>query len=382
MRILTVCDYLGLQNPSGAGRYVLETGRALISRGHEVRILAGGEAHDAGTDGKDGYPAISRFPFPASRNRGRWLLGGGLGRITRVAAELAKAWTPTHLVLNQPLSGDAVPDLGIPATYCFHSPWSAEREGGFLGPLRVRIERRVLARCGRAVVLSDFMRGELAATHPGLSLAVETIPGGADLSRFAFAADPRARRVALGWPRERPVLLTVRRLVPRMGLEPLIEAMSLLRSRYPEALLVIAGRGPLELALRLKVAQLALEPQVRLAGFLPEAELPAVLGAADLFVMPSERLEGFGMVIPESLACGTPVLGTPVGAIPEVLGFFDPSLVLPALSTEALADGMGNLLVAPGRLDALRPTCRAHAEKRFGWDRAAGQLEVFLQEAP
>ena len=57
MRILMVCDYLGLENPSGAGRYVLETGRSLRARGHEVRILAGGEPADAATDGKDGYPA-------------------------------------------------------------------------------------------------------------------------------------------------------------------------------------------------------------------------------------------------------------------------------------------------------------------------------------
>ena len=370
MRILFTCDYLGLNNPSGAGRYVLETGRALIARGHEVRILAGGEEDDPATDGKDGYPPIAHFPFPVSRNRARWLLGGGLVRITRAAMELAKAWPPTHLVLNQPLSGDAIPDLGIPAAYLFHSPWSAEREEGVLRPLRNQIERRVLARCGRAVVLSDFMRGELTKTHPGLDLKIEKIPGGADLARFAFNSGPG---------KSRPTLLTVRRLVPRMGLEVLVDAMALLRSRYPEALLIIAGRGPLEPALKLKVAQLGLEPQVRLAGFLPEAALPAALGGADLFVMPSERLEGFGMVIPEAFACGTPVLGTPVGAIPEVLGAFDASLILPEFSAKALADGMASMLSQPGRLAALRPACRAHAEKHFDWDRAAGQLEAFLQ---
>jgi glycosyltransferase involved in cell wall biosynthesis len=373
MRILFICDYLGLTNPSGAGRYVLETGRSLRARGHEVRILAGGEPSDPATDGKDGYPLITRFPFPASRNRARWLLGGGLGRITRAAVELAKAWPPTHLILNQPLSGDAVPDLGIPAAYVFHSPWGAEREGGLLGPLRNRIERRVLARCGRAVVLSDFMRGELTKIHHGLTLETEKIPGGADLARFSYTARPGGKR---------PTLLTVRRLVPRMGLETLIDAMALLRSRVPEALLIIAGRGPLEPVLRLKIAQLALEPQVRLAGFLPEADLPGALGAADLFVMPSERLEGFGMVIPEAMSCGTPVLGTPVGAIPEVLGAFDPSLVLPAVSPQAMADGMASLLAQPGRLAALRPACRAHAERHFGWDRAARQFETFLQGSP
>ncbi len=364
MRVLIVCDYLGARNPSGAGRYALETGRALKALGKEVRILAGGGPEDPETDGSDGYPAVSRFPFPASAQRIRWLVGGGWTGIRRAFERTARAFSPTHLLLNQPLSGAAVlrASKGLPAFYIFHSPWGSELEAQGTGRLqrwpRDWVEQHVLARCRRVVTLSAYMEGELRHEHPDIDLPARVIPGGADLYRFAYRA-----------PAE-PHLVTVRRLVPRMGLENLLEAFS----KCPSATLKIAGRGPLEGLLQERIVALGLSSRVTLEGYVPEEALPAFLGAASLFVLPSERLEGFGMVIAESMACGTPVLGTRVGAIPEVLGAFDPGLV-----TDRLAEGIAKLLDDPRRLAALRPLCRAHAERHFGWARAASDLTDWLE---
>lgn len=377
MRVLFVCDYLGAVNPSGAGRYVLELGRALFRRGHEVRLLAGGQASDPETDGTDGFPPVHRFPFPASRGRLRWALNGGWWGMGRAFSRLVASWKPTHLVLNQPLSGAAVlgrhEAAGLPAAYLFHSPWGSEQEAsGRSGRgWRDRMERRVLSRCRRVATLSAFMGQEMARVHPGLAVPHAVVPGGADLTRFAFSSGPEGKR---------PVLLTVRRLVPRMGLEALLDAMVLLKPRFPEVLLRVAGRGPLEGALKAQVEALRLEHQVEFAGFVPESELAGTLGRAHLFVLPSQRLEGFGMVIPEAMACGTPVLGTPVGAIPEVLGAFDPALLAPAATAEGLASAIQGLLAAPGRLAALRHPCREYAERRFRWEDAGAAFEGLLQD--
>ena len=77
-------------------------------------------------------------------------------------------------------------------------------------------------------------------------------------------------------------------------------------------------------------AQLGLDKHVTFLGFVPDADLPRYYQAADVFVLPTRELEGFGLVTAEALACGTPVLGTPVGATPELLEPLDAATRLPA----------------------------------------------------
>ncbi len=367
MRLLMVCDYLGSSNPSGAGRYALEMGRALQKLGHPTRFLAGGTPEDPETDGQDGFPAISRFPFPLGGGRLRWLLTGGTSRIRTAYERLAADFRPTHLLIHQPLVGRAVlpASKGLPAFYLFHSSWGSELEAEGAWPWerwpRDWIERGVIGRCVRAAALTRYMEGEMRRIHAGLDIPLKLAPGGADLERFRYVQDPGTDGS--------PLVLTVRRLVPRMGLETLLEAWKAVSARHPRARLVIAGRGPLEGVLRS-----SLPPGASLAGYVPEADLPRLLGSADLFVLPSQRLEGFGMVIPEAMASGTPVLGTPIGGIPEVLGAFDPALV-----TSDLAGGISRLLDDPVRLRAMRPACRAYAEKHFNWDRTAASLAGWME---
>ena len=71
--------------------------------------------------------------------------------------------------------------------------------------------------------------------------------------------------------------------------------------------------------------RLKIEGNIKFAGFIPEQDLPDYYRAADAFILPTLELEGFGLVTLEALACGTPVLGTPIGGTKEILGMFDPS---------------------------------------------------------
>jgi SAM-dependent methyltransferase len=103
-----------------------------------------------------------------------------------------------------------------------------------------------------------------------------------------------------------------------------------------------------------------------------------------VFVLPTRELEGFGLVTAEALACGTPVLGTPVGATPELLEPLDPDLVFRAATPDAMAADLDALLVRlaadPAGAMALRTACRRDAEARFGWDRVLDELETTLVE--
>ncbi len=85
---------------------------------------------------------------------------------------------------------------------------------------------------------------------------------------------------------------------------------------------------------RTQAKELGLEDNVKFLGFLPDEELPVAYQAADLTVMPSQSFEGFGLAILESLACGTPVVCTPVGGMPEILQGFSPQLITDSISTE------------------------------------------------
>ncbi len=95
-----------------------------------------------------------------------------------------------------------------------------------------------------------------------------------------WTAAPRAE--ALNLPTDRPIVLTLRRLVRRMGLEDLVDAMATVRRSVPDALLLIVGRGTLDAELRERIAAIGLQDHVRLLGALPDARLPLVYRAADL----------------------------------------------------------------------------------------------------
>src|SRR5439155_8299100 len=126
-------------------------------------------------------------------------------------------------------------------------------------------------------------------------------------------------------------------------------------------------------ALRARAAALGLDASVRFIGFVPEDELPSYYAAADASVLPTQRLEGFGLVTLESLACGTPVIGTRVGATPELLAPIDGALLVDPPTAPALAAAIGAFLARADRA-GLKARCRAHTEA-YAWDRVAVQLE-------
>ena len=141
-----------------------------------------------------------------------------------------------------------------------------------------------------------------------------------------------------------------------MGLDRLIEAMATLVCQVPDVLLLIGGSGSQRAALEALVRALGLDKHVTFLGFVPEGDLPRYYQAADVFVLPTRELEGFGLVTAEALACGTPVLGTPVGATPELLEPLDAGLVFRDATAEAMAEDLAVLLT---RLAAIRPGPRA-----------------------
>ncbi|WP_337678487.1 glycosyltransferase [Novosphingobium ginsenosidimutans] len=126
--------------------------------------------------------------------------------------------------------------------------------------------------------------------------------------------DRRLCRDQLGLPRDKPVLATVGALIPRKGQRYAIEALA----KLPGAILLIAGKGDDEAMLHRLAAQLGVAERVRFLGAVPHAELPVLLNAADVLVLPSSS-EGLANAWVEALACGTPVVTTPIPGAQELI---------------------------------------------------------------
>ena len=141
---------------------------------------------------------------------------------------------------------------------------------------------------------------------------LKTLPNGVDLDLFQIQP-PGAARVALGWPPV-PTLLSVGNLVENKGHHIAIEALT----RLSPFRLVIAGEGLQRRALENLAYQTNVAARVQFMGQVDQAQLANCYSAADMLVLPSSR-EGWPNVLLESMACGTPVVATRVGGIPEIV---------------------------------------------------------------
>ena len=265
-----------------------------------------------------------------------------------------------------------------PVTFNFHGPWALESENEGVGKLGVflkhwLVEKTVYRRCDRFIVLSQAFKHILHQEYQVPWHKIHVIPGGVDLKRFQPNLSRQQAREQLDWPTSRAIIFTPRRLVNRMGLDQLLLAIAQIKPRVPDVWLAIAGLGPLQMALEQQATELGLNEHVKFLGFLPEGQLPLAYQAADLSVMPSQSLEGFGLTLVESLACGTPALCTPVGGMPEILTPFFPDLITSSCNAAAIAEKLEAMLTGQTPLPS-RSACQHYAATHFDWRQVAQQV--------
>lgn len=264
----------------------------------------------------------------------------------------------------------------VPLVVHFHGPWAQESriEGASRYAVQAKewLEKAVYRRGVRFIVLSSAFRDVLVHSFGTAPEQVDIVPGGVDADAFDTGRTRRDARTVLEWPTDRPTILSVRRLTHRMGLDTLIDAMQTVSQQVPDVLLCIAGKGPLEAELEAQIEANDLADNVRLLGFVPERDLPLVYRAADVSIVPTTALEGFGLVTVESLAAGTPVLVTPHGGLPEVVSSLDPNLVLSGDSAPVLADGLIQSLRGSHVLPSTT-SCQRYVRERFDWPVIASQ---------
>ncbi len=268
----------------------------------------------------------------------------------------------------------ARPLRGRPLLFHFHGPWAQESVAAGDGSrpsllLRTAIERTVLRRADAHVVLSSAFRRVLVERFHVRPWEVHVLTPGVALDRFT-PGERDGVRERLGVERGAFVAVCARRLVPRMGVEVLLDAWGLALEELPEgSLLLLVGDGPLRGEVSARAGRAPLSSHVRVMGRVSEQELVDAYRAADVAVVPSVALEGFGLVVAEAAACGTPSIVSDVGGLPEVAIQLDRSLVVAPADAPALAERIS--AAASGALPS-RAATRAFAE-RFSWPRLAAR---------
>ena len=389
MNILFFADYVFDDQPGGSRVVARELARGLLARGHAVTFLVRAKEGEPDSGTTEGGARIVRYGVPP----------GGLRTYVRAGRDACARLLQTEQfdIAHTHFAYSAVGPLAvlpksIPHVRSFYGPWHDEgyvedkqtgqgprayavRQARYL--LRRRIEQQNLERSRAVIVLSEHSRREaLDLKFPAGRLTL--IPGGADTRRFV-PAPKAAARAALGLPPDGPQLLSIRRLAPRMGLDNLIRAMPAVLAAAPHARLLIGGKGPEHARLSQLIGSLGLRNAVCLLGFIPDDQLAAHYQAADLFVLPTLALEGFGLVTTESLSCGTPVLGTPVGATPELLSPLDPRLIARSPDPADLADAITGFLNSRWRHALTPDRLHAYVCGRYTWDRHTDQTEQVYQ---
>lgn len=379
MRVVLVGNTVFPDRVGGLPRYVRELASAIASAGCETIVLA--KRVDAESPAMETAPdgvRIVRHPVPSKRNP---LYGvaypfyAARGVIGPLRA-MSSADTMVHALF--PVTALPLALSGARYLYTFIAPmWREledERQGTYALPAALRrpavagvrgCERLVVGRAAGTFVLSEFTRRELGELNQSAAREARLLAGGIDVDRFC----PDASVARTG--ADAPLLFTARRFTPRTGVDRLLAAMPAILRAHPTATLAIAGTGQMEQQLHELAAALGVSDRVRFLGRVSDQSLVDWYRRATLVVMPTVRLEGFGLTTAEALACGTPVVGTPVGATPELLAPLDRTLLAADSTPDALAETVNRALADPARLGAIGLRARAIVAPTMGWPAVA-----------
>lgn len=397
MNLLHICDHFYPDRAGGSEIVIYETTRRLVSKGHRVSVITlksdGSLADREQLEGiavyrysiKDLTRAASSVPFA----------------VRRLFKDLVSDIRPDVVHFHHTPSAFGVNTGFVPAgvkrVYSYYGPINEEfeverRDKNHILSLKDRVKSRLylmaerynLKKCDRVVALSRYSMKQISELH-GKAIAEKAvlIPGGIDTGRFccADAGVRSALKKKLDLPEDATIVLTVRRLVKRMGIDLLIDGFAAAEIPGKKIFLVIGGVGAEREPLEALTLKLGVSDRVSFRGFIPAELLPWYYQAADLFVLPTKSLEGFGLVTLEAMSAGTPVIGTAAGATTEVLGAFDKNLLVSDISAEGIRLKLEQAISAHGYLDRLRPLCREYVLKNYSWDSTVESLERVYEDS-
>jgi glycosyltransferase involved in cell wall biosynthesis len=236
---------------------------------------------------------------------------------------------------------------------------------------------QLLKRASMVVGCSKKVADEMGRRYAAfLAGRLRTIPNGIDAARYGGFSRSLSRS-ELGLDEGASVVVAVGRLGDAKGYPILLNAMSMLLARLPDATLLIAGEGPLRSRLEGQAEELGLGRRVRFLGARPD--VPRILAAGDVFAL-SSLWEGLPMALLEAMAAGIPCVATGVGGIPEAMRDQEEGLVVPPNDAGALAAALARCLEDRDFASRLAQRARARVERDFSARRMAREYASLYEE--
>jgi D-inositol-3-phosphate glycosyltransferase len=382
---------LGTRDTGGMSVYVRELAREMGGMGHRVDIFTHAWCDDPlridvlspnvrlvsltishrGPLSKDGlYPhasdhseAIEAFRRCEAGNydliHSHYWLSGHVGRM------LKARWQRPHVITFHTL-GAAKAETGV---------------GAVEPTLRLAVEKELVLACNRLLAPCEGEKTNLMHYYKAEAAKIAMVPGGVDLNRFR-PMDKTSARQRLGLPFHEYLLLSIGRLTPQKGQERIIKAMACFADDAPPHLLVVGGDGnddPERQRLKAIAAHAGIQARVHFCDSVPHRDLPLYYAAADAFVLAS-HYESFGLVGVEALACGRPVVSTPVGVMAALARKQHPGIVIADGSPAAFATGIST---AMDRASAWPAPVIRRTVSAFSWTHAASAaIEAYRAVIP
>ena len=210
---------------------------------------------------------------------------------------------------------------------------------------RIAAEKEIVSSCQRIIAPTLRERDNLIRLYGASAEKIGVVPCGVNLEIF-FPDTKAASRNKLGLNPADTIVLYVGRFDPLKGLNSLLKAMTFFKGNHRIRLAIVGGDGdktPEYQKLVRDIRKLGIEKKVILAGRVDQHNLPPYYNAADVLVMPS-HYESFGMVALEALACGRPVVATPVGAVDSLIRAAQAGYIVSDPSPRSLADGIQSII--------------------------------------
>ncbi|MCF6208901.1 MAG: glycosyltransferase family 4 protein [Ghiorsea sp.] len=333
----------------GAERMLSHHLRALVDAGYEVTMLTRQPSPDAEVCIELSQFGIQEFRFPFSGDKGY----KGLKELKSAA----KQWWKHHqdefdvVVSQQPFVMWALLEAGckLPRLQVCHSLACEEYETRHALDMNMKhrvaiaamrkLEAKVYRSAQQVMVLSQYTQHKLQYFFDLDVRSCVINAGAAEPYQGLDIVQRDVLRDELDW--NTPVVSTLRNLVPRTGVDLMIQAAAIVKSTRPDVRFIIMGDGMLRESMQQLADDLGVSEMITFTGYLPEDGVQKRLLASDVFMLPTRGLEGFGLVTLEANAWGTPVLATPISANKELV----PTIIHNQLSKNASALALAEQLI-------------------------------------
>jgi len=373
--------------------YVLALNRELATRGHHVVTLVP-HAPGLALDDRMGDVRIRRFRYFLPTSAQRLCYNGG------ILPNLGKSWLARanlpFFLASQVAA--AAREVRLGSYDVIHCHWLIT--SGIVGVLAARprglpvvvtahgsdvftdnplfklLDRWVLKRSCVCTVNSRRSGQLVSRIDPGAR--IEPVPMGVYPERHGKMLASAAIRRAMG--DGSPQILFVGRFSENKGVPDLVRAMPIIAAELPGARLALVGFGPDEARIRSTIRAEGVEDRVTMLGRVAGEEVPAHMASADLLVLPSIKIEGLGVVLLEALASGTPVVGSDVGGIPDIIEDGVTGLLCRSQDSSDIAEKCVRIIKDEELNRRTVNNGKRLVDTRFSWSRIGEALEAILVE--